>query len=293
MKDAELIRIRTYKSGRTAVSGRELHEFLEIRTAYKDWFPRMVDYGFEKGVDFNPLKIERVEFEGGRKITRTIQDHAISISMAKELCMLQRTKRGKQARLYFLECERRLKEKGAPLYSESEYARERQLRIAAEAEVKELRAQGVANAQKVHYADSAANVDGKNGVRKFALKFLQNGYDIGQNRLTELLLSDRYIYRDASGHLWPHAKYVRMGLFWVETVVTENGHKYEQMRFTGKGEQYFINKYMPPSLPPLITDGAPQRECVLPQWDEGGELIEETSRLPCTIPRIRCTMADC
>ena len=57
----ELIKISTDRSGHRAVSGRELHEFLGIETAYKDWFPRMVEYGFVAGVDFNPLKIEQVQ----------------------------------------------------------------------------------------------------------------------------------------------------------------------------------------------------------------------------------------
>ena len=50
MKD--LIKITTNDKGQRLVSGRELHEFLEIRTKYKDWFPRMVEYGFEEGIDF-------------------------------------------------------------------------------------------------------------------------------------------------------------------------------------------------------------------------------------------------
>lgn len=52
---------------RPTVSGRELHEFLQVKTAYKDWFPRMVEYGFTEGEDFNPLKIERVQDEEGAK----------------------------------------------------------------------------------------------------------------------------------------------------------------------------------------------------------------------------------
>lgn len=90
---------------RPTVSGRELHEFLQVKTAYKDWFPRMVEYGFSEGEDFNPLKIERVQDEGGRKVTRTVDDHQLTIPMAKELCMIQRNERGKQARQYFLAVE--------------------------------------------------------------------------------------------------------------------------------------------------------------------------------------------
>lgn len=90
---------------RPTVSGRELHEFLQVKTAYKDWFPRMVEYGSTEGEDFNPLKIERVQDEGGRKVSRTLDDHQLTIPMAKELCMIQRNERGKQARQYFLAVE--------------------------------------------------------------------------------------------------------------------------------------------------------------------------------------------
>ena len=78
---------------------------MQVKTAYKDWFPRMVEYGFSEGEDFNPLKIERVQDEGGRKVTRTVDDHQLTIPMAKELCMIQRNELGKQARQYFLAVE--------------------------------------------------------------------------------------------------------------------------------------------------------------------------------------------
>lgn len=91
------------------VSGRELHDFLEVGTAYKDWFPRMCEYGFAEGEDFNVLKNERVQIEGGRKVKRLVDDASMTIDMAKEICMIQRTDKGKQARQYFIECERRLK----------------------------------------------------------------------------------------------------------------------------------------------------------------------------------------
>lgn len=90
---------------RPTVSGRELHEFLQVGADYRHWFPRMVEYGFTEGEDFNPVKIDRVQNEGGRKVTRTVDDHQLTILMAKELCMLQRNERGKQARRYFIAVE--------------------------------------------------------------------------------------------------------------------------------------------------------------------------------------------
>lgn len=100
-----LIPINYDNPERPTVRGRELHDFLEIKTAYKDWFPRMCEYGFTEGEDFNPLRIERVHDEGGRMVSRMIDDHQLTIPMAKELCMIQRNERGKQARQYFLAIE--------------------------------------------------------------------------------------------------------------------------------------------------------------------------------------------
>jgi len=101
----DLIKV-DYSGERIAVSARDLHEFLEVRTAYKDWFPRMCEYGFTAGQDFNLLKNERVQIEGVRTVTRTVEDAAITIDMAKEICMLQRNEKGKIARQYFLQLER-------------------------------------------------------------------------------------------------------------------------------------------------------------------------------------------
>ena len=62
----ELIPIR-YDEERPTVSARDLHEFLEVETDFRHWFPRMREYGFTEGVDFNPVKIDRVQNEGGRR----------------------------------------------------------------------------------------------------------------------------------------------------------------------------------------------------------------------------------
>jgi anti-repressor protein len=88
-----------YDNDRQTVMGRNLHQFLEVGTAYKDWFPRMCEYGFAEGIDFCSILSEST---GGRPST----DHQLTIEMAKELCMLQRTEKGKMARQYFIELEK-------------------------------------------------------------------------------------------------------------------------------------------------------------------------------------------
>ena len=104
----ELIKI-IEREGRQLVSGRELHEFLEIKTKYKDWFPRMVEYGFEEEIDFIKVAQKRATNNLKNPVT-TVIDHAISIDMAKEISMIQRTEKGKAARQYFINCEKKLKE---------------------------------------------------------------------------------------------------------------------------------------------------------------------------------------
>lgn len=89
-------------NGEVKISGRQLHMFLEVQTRYNDWFTRMKEYGFTEGVDFNLLKNEQVQTEGTREVRREVIDHLMNLSMAKELAMLQRTERGKEARLYFI-----------------------------------------------------------------------------------------------------------------------------------------------------------------------------------------------
>ena len=136
----ELIKITTNEVGEPTVLGRDLHEFLGVKTLYKDWFPRMVEYGFTEGKDFNPLKNEQVRFEGNREVTRELIDHLLTIDMAKEICMIQRTEVGKQARQYFIQVEKD--------YNSPEKIMARALRI-AEKELSTLKLENKVQAQQI------------------------------------------------------------------------------------------------------------------------------------------------
>lgn len=99
----ELIKIEV-KDGQQLVSGRELHEFLEIGTEYMKWFSRMINYGFIENIDFIVIvknDEDDTAFGGIRKST----DHLVTLNMAKEISMLQRNEKGKLARQYFIKCE--------------------------------------------------------------------------------------------------------------------------------------------------------------------------------------------
>lgn len=99
----ELIKVN--KENNT-VSARELHEFLESKERFSKWFNRMLEYGFKPQVDFNSYKKVQVQLEGNREIRREFSDYMITIDMAKEISMIQRTEKGKQARQYFIQCEK-------------------------------------------------------------------------------------------------------------------------------------------------------------------------------------------
>lgn len=91
-----------FDNDKPSVSGRELHAALEVRTAYKDWFPRMCEYGFIEGRDYCSFLSHRSDGLAGKPRT----DHQLTIDMAKELCMIQRTEIGKRCREYLLNLEK-------------------------------------------------------------------------------------------------------------------------------------------------------------------------------------------
>lgn len=101
-----LIPVNVSKNDEQYVSGRDLHMFLEIETPYHKWFSRMCEYGFTEHVDFNLDKNVRVQLEGKRQVSREVIDHSLTIEMAKQLCMLARNEKGREAREYFIAVEK-------------------------------------------------------------------------------------------------------------------------------------------------------------------------------------------
>ncbi len=235
----ELIKI-TYNNDRPAVSARDLHDFLEVKTAYKDWFPRMCEYGFTEGEDFNPLKIERVQNEGERMVTRTVDDAVLTIDMAKELCMIQRNEKGKQARQYFLQIEKD--------WNSPEKVMARALQIAGD-KLKRLENKVEADALKVLFADAVSASKTSILVGELAKLLKQNGVDIGQHRLFRWMRENGYlIRRNGTDFNMPTQKSMDLGLFTVkETAITHSDGTVtvsKTTKVTGKGQQYFIQKFL-------------------------------------------------
>lgn len=102
----ELIKVTTNENNEQLVSGRELHEFLEVATEYRKWFGRMAEYGFVEDIDFVRVT-QKCPTPGG---IQNITDYAMKLDMAKEISMIQRTEKGKKARQYFIQIEKEYKQ---------------------------------------------------------------------------------------------------------------------------------------------------------------------------------------
>ncbi len=225
----ELIKVN-YDGDRPTVSGRELHEFLEVKTAYKDWFPRMCEYGFFEGADFCSILSEST---GGRPS----HDHQLTIEMAKEICMIQRNEKGKQARQYFINLER--------AWNTPEMVMSRALKM-AESQIKNLQ---LVNAKltvenqimlpKSQYFDELVDRNLLTNLRETAKEL-----GVKEKPFIKFLLDKKYLYRDKRGRLMPYAN-KNDGLFEIkETFNEKTNWSGTQTLVTPKGRETFRLLYL-------------------------------------------------
>lgn len=229
----ELIKVNYDNADRPTVSGRELHEALEVKTAYKDWFPRMCEYGFTEGVDFNPLIFEQVRTEGERQVAREITDHQLTIPMAKELCMLQRTDKGKEMRRYFIAVEAQWNSPDAimarALQLSTAKLKEMQITVSA------LTVENQIMKPKAEYFDELVDRNLLTGIRETAGEL-----GVKQSQFVAFLLEKKYMYRDKRGKLTAYAKPLADGLFERKECVNEKTQwKGTQDLVTPKGRETF------------------------------------------------------
>lgn len=234
----ELIKV-DFTQDRPAVLARDLYEFLEVKTHFKDWFPRMCEYGFVEGQDFNPLKNERVQKEGNRMVSRLVDDAAVSIDMAKEICMLQRNEKGKQARQYFLQLEKD--------WNSPEKVMARALQI-ADRKIRRLEEQVEVNRPKVAFADAVSGAQNTIIIRELAKVLRQNGIEIGEKRLFAWMREEGYLIK-ARGRDYnaPTQRSIEAG--WMEQKETAIAHTsgtrtHFTPLVTGKGQQYFVRLFL-------------------------------------------------
>ena len=241
----ELLKIN-YEAEQPTVSARDLHEGLGIKTSFKDWFPRMVEYGFTSGNDFNPLKNEQVRLEGNREVKREILDYQISVDMAKQICMIQRSEKGKQYRQYFIDLEK--------AWNTPEQIFARALKMADQKieKLKETNAGLLEDVERMRpkeiFADAVKASTSSILIGDLAKLLRQNGVDTGQKRLFEQLRNEGYLMKTGSSRNMPKQKYVANGFFQIKETVISNPDGSVRMtkttKVTGKGQQYFLNKYL-------------------------------------------------
>lgn len=238
----ELLKVN-YDNDRITLSARELHEFLEIKTKYKDWFPRMCTYGFDENVDYRAMAQKRATAQGNET---TYVDHEITLDMAKEIAMIQRSDKGKEVRQYFLELERRWNSPEAVMNRALEYSRKQVKALMEEKqglieENKELK-------PKALFADAVSTSNESILIGQLAKLIRQNGYEIGQNRLFEWMRENEYLIKKGERYNQPTQKSMDLGLFEVKerTITNPDGSTRITLttKVTGKGQVYFINKFL-------------------------------------------------
>ena len=228
----ELIKINYDNADRPTVSGRELYEALKVETPYKKWFDRMTEYGFSENSDFWTILSEST---GGRPAT----DHQLTIPMAKELCMLQRTDKGKQMRQYFIAVEEQWNSPDAIMARALQLsnAKLKQLQIT----VSTLTVKNQIMKPKADYFDDLVDRNLLTGIRETAKEF-----GIKQKDFVNFLIDKKYLYRDKKGKLVPYAKPLADGLFelkeskndataWsgTQTMITPKGRETFRLLMTG------------------------------------------------------------
>lgn len=238
----------TYNNDRPTVSGRALHDALEVKTPYSKWFPRMAEYGFTEGNDYATVD-KIVRRADGAEMPQTQHDHQLTIDMAKELCMIQRTDKGKECRAYFLAVEKQWNSPEAVMARALQMAN-RQLDTIKD-RVKLLEARAEADRPKVLFADSVSASKYSILVGDLAKLLKQNGVETGQKRLFQRLRADGFlISRRGSDYNMPTQRSMEQGLFEIkETAITHaDGHSSisKTPKVTGKGQIYFINRYKTP-----------------------------------------------
>lgn len=222
------------------ISGRELHERLDVATQYKDWFPRMCAYGFEEGIDF---RSKMSESSGGRPAL----DHFLTLSMAKELCMLQRTDKGREVRRYLLRVEEAWNSPDAIMERALRIAHDRVAALTGEvltlqAANSELTVQTQIMRPKAEYFDELV----ERGVN---LSFRETAKQLGikERAFVDFLIKHKYVYRDKKGKLTPYAQHADSGLLVVKECFNEKTQwGGTQTLITPKGRESFR----------LLTEGA-------------------------------------
>ena len=241
----ELISTQNNESGQILVSGRELHEFLEVKSEYRHWFPRMTEYGFTENSDFVAIGQKRTTAQGNET---TYMDHHLTIDMAKEISMLQRSEKGKQARQYFIDVEKRWNSpemimKRAMDYLNAQVAKLTTSNLMLEQQYKELK-------PKADYVDTILKNKGLVTIGQIA-----KDYGMSAQQMNKLL-HDLDIQYKQSGQWLLYSKFHASGYTHSETVdiKRKDGRPDVKMntKWTQKGRLFLYDRLKNEGIVPMI-----------------------------------------
>lgn len=231
----ELFKVN-YDSERITLSARDLFEFLECNERFSRWWERMSGYGFVDGVDFTSVQKCTVVNNGAK---RDIDDYQITIEMAKEIAMLQRNEKGKQARQYFIELEKKWNSPEMVMNRALEYSKKQVETLMLEN--KELK-------PKALFADAVSASKNSVLIGELAKILKANGVNIGQHRLFQWLRDNHYLMARGESYNQPTQRSMELGLMELKkaTITSGNGDTVTKTttKITGKGQVYFINKFL-------------------------------------------------
>lgn len=236
----ELIKVQTNQEGEQQVSARELYKELGVKTRFSLW----VDQNFKmfvEGVDFTSVVTTTVVNNGA---IRQLDDFSLTTDMAKNVAMMSKTAKSQEIRDYFIAVEKEHKAlMSDPRIQMAMGLKSAQLmldhkdKIIAEMTPKAL------------FADAVSASQSSILIGELAKLLKQNGVNMGQNRLFGYLRENGYLVkRQGSDRNMPTQKSMELGLFEIKehNHINSNGVNVttKTPKVTGKGQQYFINKFL-------------------------------------------------
>ena len=192
-----LLKIEVNKNGEPTVSGRMLHNFLEVKEKYTQWFNRMCEAGFKQNIDFISFSEKTEKPQGGRPSI----DHQLTLDMAKHLAMMQRNEKGMIARQYFIDIGKK--------WNSPEMVMSRALTIAnknllmKDEQILKLTTENQIMKPKADYFDELVDRNTLTNFRDTA-KMLH----IGQKYFINWLIERKFVYRNIKGKLQPYSQFI-------------------------------------------------------------------------------------
>lgn len=217
----ELIKVTQNENGEQLVSARELHSKLEITERFNSWFGRMLKYGFAENLDYTGCKVFNAQAK------QELDEYILKLDMAKQICMLQRSELGTKFRLYFIECEKQLKQvvqkKLPQTYLE---ALKELVKVEEEKQALESRVNNLIHAKKLYTTTEIAKELGFKSAIAFNKRLEEDKVQYCVNK-TWVLCS----------------KYYNKGYVSIKQTELDNGRIIYDRKWTGLGRDFLLEKY--------------------------------------------------